>query len=119
MPDNVSALIWLQTLCHSDDILERIFKKKGNFGKKIRRQQISMLNYPACKELRSDLYIFSCNGPDMQFFFCVKLLLFSYLSLLICVLGAQKNRLIETVLLRTHNICFGLEIKKIVFQYPL
>ena len=24
-----------------------------------------------------------------------------------CVLGAQKNRLIETVLLNTHNICFG------------
>ena len=23
------------------------------------------------------------------------------------VLGAQKNRLIETVLLSTHNICFG------------
>ena len=23
------------------------------------------------------------------------------------VLGAQKNRLIETVLLTTHNICFG------------
>ena len=26
---------------------------------------------------------------------------------LTCVLGAQKNRLIETVLLSTHNICFG------------
>ena len=29
------------------------------------------------------------------------------------VLGAQKNRLIETVLLSTHNMCFGLEIKKL------
>ena len=27
------------------------------------------------------------------------------------VCGAQKNRLIETVLLSTHNICLGLEIK--------
>ena len=27
-------------------------------------------------------------------------------------LGAQKNRLIETVLLSTHNICFGREIRK-------
>ena len=27
--------------------------------------------------------------------------------ILACVLGAQKNRLIETVLLSTHNICFG------------
>ena len=35
------------------------------------------------------------------------------------VLGAQKNRLIEMVLLSTHNICFGWEIKKIYFQYTL
>ena len=27
------------------------------------------------------------------------------------VLGAQKNHLIETVLLSTHNICFGLEMR--------
>ena len=33
--------------------------------------------------------------------------IFSYPSVLACVLGAQKNRLIETVLLSTHNICFG------------
>ena len=32
---------------------------------------------------------------------------FSYPSVLTYVLGAQKNRLIETVLLSTHNICFG------------
>ena len=32
---------------------------------------------------------------------------------------AQKNRLIETVLLSTNNICFGLEIRKTVFQYTL
>ena len=38
---------------------------------------------------------------------CVKLRLFSYRSVETCVLGAQKNRLIETVLLSTHNICFG------------
>ena len=37
----------------------------------------------------------------------VKLKIFSYLSVLTYVLGAQKNRLIETVLLSTHNICFG------------
>ena len=34
----------------------------------------------------------------------IKLLLFSYPSIVTCVLGAQKNRLIETVLLSTHNI---------------
>ena len=37
----------------------------------------------------------------------VKLQTFSYPSVLTYVLGAQKNCLIETVLLSTHNICFG------------
>ena len=35
------------------------------------------------------------------------------------VLGAQKNCLIETVLLSTHNICFGLEIIELNFNYAL
>ena len=39
--------------------------------------------------------------------FDVKLRIFSYLLILTCVFGAQKNYLIETVLLSTHNICFG------------
>ena len=38
---------------------------------------------------------------------------------LTCVLGAQKNRLIETVLLNTQNICFGQEISKLRFNYTL
>ena len=29
------------------------------------------------------------------------------MNILTYVFGAQKNRLIETVLLSTHNICFG------------
>ena len=33
-------------------------------------------------------------------------------------MGSQKNRLIETVLLSTHNIRFGLEIK-LFFCYAL
>ena len=37
----------------------------------------------------------------------IKLWIFSYPSVLTYVLGAQKNRLIETVLLSTHNIYFG------------
>ena len=37
----------------------------------------------------------------------------SYQSILTFVLSAQKNRLIETVLLSTHNLCFGREIRKI------
>ena len=45
--------------------------------------------------------------------------LFSYPSIQTHVLGAQKNRLIETVHLSTHNICFGQEIRKIFFDYSL
>ena len=47
------------------------------------------------------------------------MLIFSYPSVLTYVLGAQKNRLIETVLLSTHNICFGCEIRKLNFCYAL
>ena len=32
-------------------------------------------------------------------------------------MGAQKNRLIATVLLSTHNICLGREIRKIFYKY--
>ena len=45
-------------------------------------------------------------GPVKQFFF-VKVSLSSYPSIYTYVVGAQKNHLIETVLLNTHNICFG------------
>ena len=47
------------------------------------------------------------------------MLIFSYPSVLTYVLGAQKNRLIETVLLSTYNICFGGEIRKLIFWYTL
>ena len=45
--------------------------------------------------------------------------IFSYPSILTYVLGAQKNRLVETVLFRTHNICFGWEIRKLNFRYAI
>ena len=35
------------------------------------------------------------------------------------VLGAQKNHLIEMVLLSTYNICFNCEITKLVFNNTL
>ena len=44
----------------------------------------------------------------------IKLSIFSYPSVLTYVLGANKNRLIETVLLSTHNM-FWLRNKKISF----
>ena len=34
-------------------------------------------------------------------------------------MGARKNSLIETVLLSTHDVRFGLEIRKIIFSYAL
>ena len=45
--------------------------------------------------------------------------IFSYPSVLTYVLGAKKNRLIETVLLSNHNknICFGRKIRKLNFGY--
>ena len=43
----------------------------------------------------------------------------AYPSVLTYVFGAQKNRLIEMVLLSTHNICFGWGIRKLNFRYAL
>ena len=34
-------------------------------------------------------------------------------------MGDEKNRLTETVLLSTHNLCFGLELRKLVFDSEL
>ena len=48
-----------------------------------------------------------------------KLRIFSYPSILTYVLGAKKNRLTETVLISTNNICFGREIRKIIFNFAL
>ena len=46
----------------------------------------------------------------------VKWPLFLYLSVY-HVLNIQKNNLIETVLLSTQNICFGLELKMLRAEY--
>ena len=53
------------------------------------------------------------TGLDKQ-----KCSVFSYPSILTYVLGAQKNPVIEMVLLSIHNICFGLEIRKLNFSLP-
>ena len=47
------------------------------------------------------------TGLDKQKKISVKLLKNFLPIFLVYVLGAQKNRLIETVLLSTQNICFG------------
>ena len=48
------------------------------------------------------------NNHNLNKFFEPKIVnIFLPMSVLTYVLGAQKSRLIETVLLSTHNICFG------------
>ena len=42
--------------------------------------------------------------------------LFPYLLVKTCIVGAQKSHLIETVLMSTHNICYGTKIRKNNFQ---
>ena len=57
-------------------------------------------------------------GIDKKFL-SIKLSIFSYPSVIAYVLGAQKNRLDGMVLWETHNICFGLEIRKLVLTKVL
>ena len=58
------------------------------------------------------------TGLDKQKFQRKIVNIFLPINFNICF-GAQKNRLIETVLLSTNNICFGREIRKINFCYAL
>ena len=43
-------------------------------------------------------------------------IIFSYLPLTF-VLGTQKNRLIERVLLSIHNVCFGCERRQFILRH--
>ena len=57
------------------------------------------------------LFSGTCTGLDNTLFER-KIVIISYQSVISQVLGAQKNRLIETVLLSTHKTRFGLEVRK-------
>ena len=64
------------------------------------------------------------RSPDKQPLFninCEFFLKYHYAKLLLWVFRrtAQKNHLNETVLLSTKNICFGWEIRKIIYDYIL
>ena len=61
-----------------------------------------------CKILK---YFTQYNGQFDKFFRRKIVIIYRSISLNMCF-GAQKNLLIETVLLSTHNICFGWEIQK-------
>ena len=58
----------------------------------------------------------SIIGPDKEIY--ERKIVIIFLSIILkSVSGAQKNHLIELVLLSTHNIWFGREMKKIFFQH--
>ena len=59
-----------------------------------------------------------CIGIDKQNFRRKILTIFLPIIFSICF-GCSKDRLIERVLLSTHNICFGCEIRKLFFCYAL
>ena len=59
----------------------------------------------------SQVYIYGNDNRNFQ--------LFPYCAVKMYVVGAQKNRLIETVLLSTHNIYFAWEIRKLFRKYYL
>ena len=46
-----------------------------------------------------------------QYMFWLEYMINDFQLLQALIWGAQKNRLIETVLLTTHNICLGREIR--------
>ena len=52
-----------------------------------------------------------------KIFDCKILNIFKPISFNIYILGAQRNHIIETVFLRTHYICLGLEMRKITLCY--
>ena len=71
------------------------------------------------KFFRCRIWLILAIGLDKHKFLSVKSWIFSYPSVLTYILGAQKNCLIETVLLSTHNICFGSETRKLIFDCVL
>ena len=60
--DEMSALIWIQTVCHSDSVPERAFwfwKKSADVNK-------CMKNYPACKERERSGSVVECLTWDRE-----------------------------------------------------
>ena len=113
----MSGLTWTQTVWHSDCIPERIFWK--NWFWKISRwqRQKSRKNFARGKELSNRkpvVWHWSYIGSAKQIFWaenCSDFLTYQ--------LRLLKNHHIETVLLNTHNICLGQEIRKNIFKYKL
>ena len=85
-----------------------------------RQRGKSIGGFPICSVFTLVLIIHILNmiyiGQDTQFF-SIKMWIFPNPSVW-TVMDAQKNHLIETVLLNTHNICFGWEIRKLIFICP-
>ena len=90
-------------------------KKQNNLKKRLENQRSELINYS--RNLKNPKHRWKLqvgiefshknNAGDLTKNVSLKLRIFSYPSVLTFVLGAPKNHLIETVLLRIHNICFG------------
>ena len=75
-------------------------------GPVIRLQKVDTFTWFHLVVAFHKLILKTITGLDKQKIIRVKFKIFFYPYILAYVLGAQKNRLIETVLLSTHNICF-------------
>ena len=91
-----SVLIWVQTVCKRYPQTTKVVDSTDNEN----------IKHLTCK-INNHFMPYLIIYPDEQNALGVKLRIFPYLSILIFGLDAQKNRPIETVLLSTHNICFG------------
>ena len=74
--------------------------------KKTQRKQLTLVIIVSSVDLSQDSQDLVSKLIIVCFSTSIIVIIF-YPSVKTCVLGAQKNRLIETVLLSTHNICFG------------
>ena len=68
------------------------------------------------KNAPAQALLVSIIGLD-KYFFRTKMLLFFLPISLTYVLGAQKNRLIETFLLSTHNTCYIEDLTLVLMYY--
>ena len=89
-----------------------IFFEKVNFD-----SNKSMKNYPVCKEW--NVLFMTVTGLDKQklsLWICKYFFIYNFKHMFLVL---KRFRLIETVLLSTHNICFGWKIRKLFFCYTL
>ena len=98
----IAVLTYLITLC--------FLLRASDWSSNIQRRKCRTLPFTRNFPVTSAPWVWCWidSKPHKHNFWSVKLSFFSYSSVLTYVLGAQTNRLIEPVILSTHNICFWL-----------